>query len=147
MNLNAILEEWQKDSVIPNIDLDETSRKTASLHSKYLSYHVKAKLKLKEEQLAQKRLLKEKWLYYNGKMSKEDIERHGWPFDPFEGLKVLKSDLDRWYDSDIDIQESEKKIEYWKTVADTLKEILDNVKWRHQTIKNMIDYKKFEAGT
>jgi len=26
------------------------------------------------------------------------------------------------------------------------KEILDNIKWRHQTIKNMIEWRKFTSG-
>ena len=82
----------------------------------------------------------------NGKMSKEDIDDRGWDYDPLNGLKVLKGDMDYYYDSDPDIQKAQARIEYLKTTADTLKEILDNVKWRHQTIKNMIEWRKFTSG-
>jgi hypothetical protein len=94
----------------------------------------------------QKSLLKLKWLYYNGKMSQEEIEATGWEFDPFNGLKIMKGEMDYYYDSDKEIQDSELKIQYIKTLIDTLKEIVDTLRWRHQTIGNMIKWKQFEAG-
>jgi len=54
--------------------------------------------------------------------------------------------MDYYYDSDPEIQESEQKIEYLKTCIDTLTEIVENVKWRHQTISNMIKWRQFESG-
>jgi len=96
--------------------------------------------------MQQKTLLKDKWLYYNGKLSKEEIEEKGWDFDPFKGLKILKGEMDYYYDADVDIQKSEEKVQYWKTITETLTEIVDNIKWRHQTIGNMIRWRMFEAG-
>ena len=93
-----------------------------------------------------KKLLKQKWLYYNGKMSQEEIEKTGWDYDPFDGLKIMKGEMDYYYDSDTEIQQSEEKIQYWKTLIDTLTEIVDNLKWRHQTIGNMIRWRQFESG-
>ena len=58
----------------------------------------------------------------------------------------MKGDMTRYYESDEHIQKSEEKLEYWKVTVDTLKEILDNIKWRSSTIKNMIDFRKFQAG-
>ena len=58
----------------------------------------------------------------------------------------MKGDMDHYYNSDPEIQKSEEKVEYWKTVISTLQEIVDNVKWRHQTIGNIIRWKQFEAG-
>ena len=54
--------------------------------------------------------------------------------------------MDRFYDADPDIQASQARIDYLKEVNDTLKEIIDNVKWRHQSIKNAIDWQKFTSG-
>ena len=61
-------------------------------------------------------------------------------------LTVLKSDMDKYYDSDPIIQEHQKKIAYQEELCSTLKEILDSIKWRHQTIKNMIEWRKFTSG-
>ena len=105
-----------------------------------------ARLQLKKAEMEQKTLLKKKWLYYNGKMTQEQIEKEGWDFDPFEGLKVLKGEMDYYYDADSDIQKSEEKITYFKTYIETLTEIINVLKWRHSTIKNIIDWRRFEAG-
>ena len=67
-------------------------------------------------------------------------------YDPLGGLTVLKGDLDKWYDADEVIQEHQMKMAYAGEVVSTLKEILDNIKWRHQTIKNMIEWRKFTSG-
>ena len=127
--------------------LDDTSRDTPNLHAKYLRYLTEVKLQLKRAELKQKSLLKDKWLYYNGKMSQEELEEKGWNPDPFNGLKVMKGEMDHYYDSDPEIQKSEELIEYWKTTRDTLIDIIDNIKWRHQTIRNMISWRQFESGS
>ena len=62
------------------------------------------------------------------------------------GLKIMKGDMDYYYDSDPEIQKSEEKIQYYKTLVETLTEIVSNITWRHQTIGNMIKWKQFESG-
>ena len=146
IDLKKVHEMWQEDSTINNNQLDETSRQTPKLHSKYLQLWSTAKLELRRTEFEQKKLLKEKWLYYNGKMDQETLQQKGWDPDPFDGLKILKGEMDYYYDSDPEIQKSEEKIQYWKTVIETLTEIIDNLKWRHQTISNIIKWKQLESG-
>lgn len=146
IDLESILKEWQADCEISQHQLDEVSRQTPSLHAKYLQYLALAKLQLKRSENNQKTLLKQKFLYYNGKMSQEEILASGWDLDPFNGLRMLKGEMDYYYDSDPEIQKSEEKILYHKTLIESLSNIVDTLKWRHQTIKNMIDWRKFEAG-
>lgn len=146
IDLKNIHEMWQQDCQINNMKLDEASKNTPMLHAKYLELLSTAKLQQKRAEFAQKTLLKDKWLYYNGKMSQEDVVEKGWDPDPFDGLKILKGEMDYYYDSDPEIQKSEEKIQYWKTVVETLIDIVDNLKWRHQTIGNIIRWKQFESG-
>ena len=146
MTLEEVLNQWTIDSLIEKTDLDEVSRKTPALHAKYLSLLVNSKLKMKKYEMDQKTLLKEKWLWYNGKMTEEKIKELGWNPDPLDGLKIMKGDMDHYYDSDPEIQASELKIQYLKTMIDTLNEIVNNLNWRHQTIGNMIRWRQFEAG-
>ena len=146
LDLNSILKMWQDDCEISEFNLDEASRQTPSLHAKYLQLRSLTKVKLVAAENEQKILLKAKWLYYNGKMTEEDIREKGWEFDPFKGLKVLKGEMNYYYDADTDIQKSEERIQYFKTVLETLDEIIGNLKWRHSTIKNMIEWRKFESG-
>ena len=146
MNLEEILGQWSIECVIDKVSLDETSRQTPVLHAKYLQLLTHAKLMLKRAEASQKVLLKNKWLYYNGKLDQAAIENFGWDPDPFDGLKVLKGEMDHYYDSDPDIQKSEEKIQYYKTIIETLTEIVTSLNWRHQTIGNIIRWKQFEAG-
>lgn len=144
--LEEILAAWAIDSQIDSNNLDKSSVNTALLHAKYLQILSLTKLRLKRAEASQKVLLKDKWLYYNGKMTKEQQEEKGWNPDPFNGLKILKGEMNYYYDSDPEIQESEARIQYLKTMVETLTEIVDNIKWRHQTIGNIIKWKMFEAG-
>ena len=85
-------------------------------------------------------------MHYNGKLSQEEMDSKGWGYDPLNGLTVLKGDMDKWYDSDPIIQAHQAKMHYTQELVDTLKEILDNIKWRHQNIKNIIEWNKFTSG-
>ena len=146
MDIKMIRSMWEEDCVIPKAHLDETSRNTPALHAKYLSMLSNASLKLKDAEFKQKALMLDKWKWYNGKMSQEEVERLGWEPDPFNGLKILKGEMEHYVEADPELIESEARITYLKECIDTLSEIINNLNWRHQTIKNMIDYKKFEAG-
>ena len=126
--------------------LDEVSR-IKPLHSKYLEYLSLTKLRLKRAEFDQKNLLKEKWLYYEGKMPQEDIEKRGWKARTYDGLVITtKGQKENWYDTDKEIQDSELKLQYLQTTIETLTEIVNNLTWRHQTISNMIKWRQFETG-
>ena len=43
-------------------------------------------------------------------MLREAIEEKEWDYDPFKGLTILKSDYDKFFGSDKDIQEAVEKI-------------------------------------
>lgn len=147
MDIEKILEMWNKDSQIDEFKLDSATTDTAKLHAKYLELLTVHKLRLRKKEADFKVMLKDKWLYYNGKMSKEEIDERGWAYDPFNGLsKPLKGEMDFYYDSDPDIIKANAHIEYLKTTIDTLEEIINTLRWRHQSIKNMIDWRKFESG-
>ena len=146
MNIESLLEMWKKDAPIDEMALDEASRDSAKLHSKYLELYSVAKLRLKKLELDFKPLLRDKFLHYGGKLSQEELDIKGWEYDPLNGLTVLKGDMDKWYDADPVIQEHQLKIAMQEEIVNILKEIMDNVKWRHQNIKNMIEWRKFTSG-
>jgi hypothetical protein len=119
----------------------------ARIHSKYLELITIAKIRRKKKDLDYKTLLKNKWLYYNGKLSKEEIDIYKWEYDPFGGLnKPLKGDMNYYYDSDTDIQKAQAALEYDKVLIETLEEIMSTIRWRHQNIGNIIKWRSFEAG-
>ncbi len=147
MNIEQVLEMWKKDSIIDDLKLDDTTIRMARIHSKYLELITIAKIRRKKKDLDYKTLLKNKWLYYNGKLSKEEIDIYQWEYDPFGGLnKPLKGDMNYYYDSDIDIQKAQAALEYDKVLIETLEEIMSTIRWRHQNIGNIIKWRSFEAG-
>ena len=147
MTLDDVLKMWAEDSVIDEVMIDETSIKSAKLHSKYLELFSLAKLQLKRRESQMIALKKDKWLYYNGKMTKQDMDKRAWPYDPFNGMaKPMKGDMELFYANDADTSKLAAQIDYQKVLVDTLQDIMDNIKWRHSNIRNIIDWKKFTAG-
>ena len=146
ITLDDLITMWKKDSEIDEMNLDESSQKVAKIHGKYLELISITKLQLKKKELEQKILLKDKWRYFNGKMDQAEIATRGWPYDPFNGLKIMKSDLEYYFNADPELQKSEERIIYIKTLVETLEEIMGTLRWRHTHIKNMIDWRKFTSG-
>lgn len=147
LTLEQIFAEWKKDCEIDDLELDKSSRETPKLHAKYVELLSLAKLQKQRKEMEFKKLLKDKFMWYNGKMDKAKMDELGWDYDPFDGLtKPMKSDMDYFYESDPQIQTVQSQIEYWKTVIDTLSEIVSNITWRHQTISNMIKWRQFTSG-
>ena len=146
LNIENILAMWKEDSKIDELRLDQASIDSAKLHSKYLELLTTTKLQLKRKDMEFKVLLKQKWLWYNGKLTKAQIDDLGWEYDALNGLKVMKGDMSYYYDSDPHIQEMDARLEYIKVLKDTLGEIIQNIRWRHSSIKNAIDWRKFESG-
>lgn len=148
MNIRVedVIEMWKMDSEINDMALDEEAKRSGILHSKYLEMLSMARLDLQRQNLSLDVLLKDKWLYYNGKMNRDEIDSHGWSYDPLGGLKVLKGDMEKFYRSDEDIQCAKGKIEYTKELVALLEEIMSHIRWRNQTIKNIIEWKQFVSG-
>jgi len=147
IQIDEILVMWEADCQIDSIQLDESSRKFAKVHSKYLALLTESRLLGKRTEMALAELKRDKFLYYNGKMTKEQMDAKGWKYDPFDGMaKPLRADMDMFYDSDLDIQRLTGKVEYQKTINQALEEIMDTLRWRHSVVKNMIDWRKFTSG-
>ena len=147
MILDEILKMWGEDVKIDDLNLDEETTKSAKLHSKYLELFSLSKLQLKRNEMELNKVRKDKWLYFSGKMTKEEMDKLGWQYDPFNGMtKPLKSDMDMYYNSDEDIIRVSGKIDYQKMMVEVLEEIMNNLRWRHTNIKNILEFKKFTSG-
>ncbi len=147
MSLNDILESWKKDSVIDEHALDDVTIETSKIHAKYLEIFTLSKLQLRKKEMDLEEVRKDKWLYYTGKMTQADMDKRGWPYDPFQGMtKPLKSEMEMYYSTDPDIIKVKSGIEYQKAIIDSLEEIMNNIRWRHSHIKNIIEFRKFTSG-
>ena len=85
-------------------------------------------------------MYREKWEYYGGKADAKVYATK--PFD----LKVLKTDLSIYIESDEDIIKIEHKISYLETVVKYLDGVLKSIASRGWDIKNAISWRQFESG-
>jgi hypothetical protein len=145
--LSDIQEMWKKDCQIDDIELDRSSLQVPILHAKYSEILANQKLIQIRYENQLKDLQKNKWLWYTGKLSQEEIQEKNWDYDPFNGLTILKSDYDKFFGADRDIQKAIEKMEYCKVVVEYLQDIVSQLTWRHQTIKNIIEWRRFMAGS
>jgi hypothetical protein len=147
MNLKQIQEMWKSDCPIDDIELDASSLEVPKLHAKYSELLSDKKLEVIRYERQMKELDKDKWLWYGGKMSRDKIEENNWDYDPFGGLTVLKSDYPKFTGADKEIQDLNDKLEYLRVTVEALSDIVSQITWRHQTIKNIIEWRKFMAGS
>ena len=140
MTLEELQRLVDKDLKLDDTELDSESARIPLLHNKYLQHFNKFTLLLKKAQQDYNGLVRERWEYYTGKAD-ESVYREK-PFD----LKVLKSDVHIYIDSDEDIQKADQKVAYLNTVAKYLEQILRSINSRTFLIKNMIEWKKFTSG-
>ena len=147
IKLSDIQDMWKKDCQIDDIELDRSSLQVPILHAKYSEILANQKLIQIRYENQLKDLQKDKWLWYSGKLSQEEIQEKNWDYDPFGGLTILKSDYDKFFGADKDIQKAVEKMEYCKVVVEYLQDIVSQLTWRHQTIKNIIEWRRFMAGS
>ena len=147
MTLDEIKAMWSKDCEIDDIELDKSSLDVPKLHAKYSDLLTDNILKLKGIQMKYQMMRKDKWLWFNGKMDENRIKELGWSDDPFDGLKIMKNDMQVFFNADTDLQKLSAQLELANIRINFLKECMQNITWRHQTIKNTIDWRKFMAGS
>tara|TARA_R110000796_G_scaffold165770_1_gene282625 strand:+ start:66 stop:500 length:435 start_codon:yes stop_codon:yes gene_type:complete len=143
MNLTDLYEMVQQDLDIDKTELDNESLKTPQLHNKYLILFTQEKLKL-EQLLSEKKIKrKNKWLYYTGKMSEEQLRFFKW--EPFD-LTILKTDVDRFIDADDHIVKIEARITLQQEIVNYLESVVKMISNRQWNIRAALDWIKFTQG-
>ena len=106
MNLDELKLQVEKDLKVDDEHLDTESLKNQEIKAKYLDVKSKYELLLFKAKGDYKRIYREKWEDYGGKADAKVYVTK--PFD----LKVLKSDLSIYIESDEEIIQSEHKVAY-----------------------------------
>ena len=140
MDLETLQEQVDKDLKINDTELDLESLKTPQLHNKYMKHYTKFKLMLTKAETDYSILKRQKWEYYTGKADASVYAEK--PFD----LKVLRTDVDKYIESDEELIKAKQKREYLTTVVDYLDRTLRQITNRTFTIKNAIDWRRFTSG-
>ena len=90
---------------INDTELDLESLKTPQLHNEFMKHLTKYKLMLSRAETEYNIMKKDKWEYYTGKADASVYAEK--PFD----LKILRTDIDKYLDSDIDLQKQKQKVD------------------------------------
>ena len=140
MTFDELQQLADKDLKINDTELDLESLKTPQLHNEFLKHLTNYKLMLSRAETEYNILKKEKWEYYTGKADASVYAEK--PFD----LKILRTDIDKYLDADIDLQKAKQKVDYLNTTVDFLDRTIRQISNRGFTIKNAIDWRKFTSG-
>mgnify|MGYP003111140368 CR=1 FL=1 len=144
MRFDDIKRMIEDDIVIDPTELDKEALKTPQLHGKYLNILTDEKLSLSKYRSDYKRLKRNKWLYYTGKLSEEELRDLNW--EPF-GLSILKSDIDKFLDSDEELIKIKDKIVFIEEKVNYLESTIKMISNRQWLIREAIDWVKFTHGT
>ena len=143
MNLDELKNMIKKDLEIDQTALDAESSRTPQIHNKYLVMYMDEKLKLKRMENELSVLRRNKWLYYTGRMSKEELDQFGW--EPFE-LNILKNEADQMIESDSDYIKASEKVNFQNEKVNYLEDVVKIVNNRQWQIRSIIDWLKFTQG-
>lgn len=144
MKIEDLQNEWARDCVIDDDHLGEASTITPSLHAKWIQYLTEAKLRLAKYRTQYSTLRKNKFRYYRGELSRDQLAELGW--DQWQGVKPLKNEMDEFLSGDEDLNDLNLKVEYLNTMVYFLESVMSQIKSREWQVKNGIEWKKFLVG-
>jgi hypothetical protein len=144
MNLEQLMQSWKNDCVIDDNHLGEASSDSPNLHSKYIDHLVSYKLKLAKTKGEYNLLRKNKFRYYRGELSREELVGLGW--EQWQGTKPLKNEMDEFLQGDEELIVLEQKVEYLNTIIYFLESVMGQIRSRDFQIKNAITWKQFLVG-
>ena len=139
---DELLQEWEKDCDIDKAQLDKESLHVPKLHHKYLSILMDIKSRKIALNHRLESLRKDKELYYSGQATASAYKDQ--PFD----LKLkTKSGVEKHVNTDPEVVAILEKLEYMEVLQEGVIHILEQIKWRGNTIKNAIDWARFTSGS
>jgi Recombination, repair and ssDNA binding protein UvsY len=144
MTLDELQQMWEKDCEIDDNYLGENSTATPKLHAKYVKLLVNTKLKHTKLQADYALLRKNKFRYYRGELSRDELTDLGW--QQWQGVKPLKNEMDEFLQGDSELVTLKIKIDYLETMIYFLESVLGQIKARDWQIKTAVEWKKFLAG-
>jgi hypothetical protein len=144
MNLEQLQEEWDVDCQIDDNYLGESAVATPKLHAKYIRFLISVKLKHTKLSSDYNILRKNKFRYYRGELSRDELVDLGW--EQWQGVKPLKNEMDEFLAGDSDLNTMKVKIDYLETMIYFLESVLGQIKARDWQLKTAVTWKQFLAG-
>ena len=141
IDLESILEMWEKDAQIDRDNLHEESLNIPSLHAKYFELYNTIFLLRKKAEQQRKNIRHERYEYFSGKSDPQVYID-----DPFPKKIRDKDTMLKYLDADEKLSTSNLKIDYYDTMLVYIESILKVIQNRTYQIKNAIEFMRFNAG-
>lgn len=144
MKLEDIQNDWEKDCRVDNTNLGHEATRNPLLHSKYINKLSNVKLLARKSETDYLKLRKDKYRYFKGEMTKDELAERGWI--QYQGRVPLKTEMEEYLTTDADMMRLTDKMEYLKTLQFTLESILKAIASRGWEIKSGIEWVKIQNG-
>ena len=141
MNLDEIQEMWQRDAVIDPDNLHDESLKIPQLHAKYYTVYNTITLLREKARETYSKVRLERYNYYTGKAPAEVYVEEPFPYKVRD-----KEALQRHLDADERLNKIDLKIRYYDIMLKFLEEVIKMISNRNYSIKNAIDWNRFQSG-
>lgn len=142
MKIQDIIDEYDKDSHIDILKLNEESVRIPELHHKYLKIFLEERAKLITMKSKQKRLKYLLSQYFAKTIQDDEFEELGREITP-RG-KAMKSEAESWAESDKEYMAVSLKVAEQQEKVDYLDAIIRQITNRSFQIKNAIEWMKYK---
>ena len=142
ISLEKLIDEWAADSVINQIEPGQEIINTPKLHSKYVTQITAHSVSLEMKKLEYIRKEKLKIEYYSGRLSEAQLKELGWK--PFQF--ILKTDIQKYIDSDEDLIELRKNMISNKEAITLCNSIVKELNSRTFQLRAFMDWERFIRG-
>jgi len=143
MKLEEIQQHWERDACIDRTELGEESLRIPQLHSKYYQMYSAERSQMRQLEYKMINLKRAKYEWYAGTISEEELKERNWEPNP---LKILRSDIPMYLESDDDIVNLNVRLEFQRDKVDFIESIIKSLPARGYQIKSAIDWEKFKVG-
>jgi hypothetical protein len=144
VSIDALMEEWSKDSAVDETEPGRETGKIPSLHAKYLRILTHHNLICKKLTTDYNRLKRIKFEYYSGDLNNpEDLEHYG--FEPMN-KKLLKTSVPTYVDSDDDLNNILMKKMVHQEIVDFCTSVMKELNNRTFQLGNIIKWEQFSGG-
>lgn len=142
--LKLLQDEWAKDVIIDQSNIDDEVARIPKLHQKYLDIlsHLKVQVFRKNAEFLALKGARSR--YYSGSMTRDDLASYGW--DQYQGKIPLRSELERLLEVDPILLAAEEKLFDLKAAFEYAEEVMSSLKWRGSEMKTIMEWKRFLAG-
>lgn len=140
--LEQIAQEWAKDSQIDSTEPGKEIIRIPILHNKYNKFLSAHNLAAKRAAIEYSKMRKLKWMYYNGKLSQEELDKYGWEQFPF----TLKQDMSVYIEGDDDLAKLLAKKSYHEEAVSFCTNVMKELSNRTWQLKEYMGWEKFIHG-